>query len=151
MEGCHPPPLPFSRFLGITCCYFSCCFLPVSLLCCNSISSWNDTLPSLPLKKKVFSWANKREYKYLLLHWTPWLRNNNNGLLKRKKKAKSLPKVRQIKNRRKNRVRQKCAKEKKKKKKFGKFYRYQDSEKEDDNCTSLEKLPEPPNDFYWSS
>ena len=49
------------------------------------------------------------------------------------KKSKSLLKVRQIKNRRKNRVRQKCAKEKKKKKKFGKFYRNQDSEKEDDN------------------
>ena len=36
------------------------------------------------------------------------------------KKSKSSLKVRQIKNRRKNRVRQKCAKEKKKKKKFGK-------------------------------
>ena len=34
------------------------------------------------------SWANKREYRYLLLHWTPWLRNNNNGLLKKKKKKK---------------------------------------------------------------
>ena len=79
-------PLPSSRFLGMTCCYFSCCFLPVSLLCCNSISSWNDTLPSLPLKKKKksLSWANKREYRYLLLHWTPWLRNNNNGLLNKK-------------------------------------------------------------------
>ena len=121
MEGCHPlpPPLPFSRFLGMTCCNFSCCFLLVSLLCCNSISSWNDTLPSL--------------HRYLLLHWTPWsffffsfffffeertpwLKNNNNGLLK-KTKTKSLLKVGQIKDRRKNRVRQKCAKEKKKKKK----------------------------------
>ena len=37
--------------------------------------------------RNCLSWANKREYRYLLLHGTPWLRNNNNGLLKKKQKV----------------------------------------------------------------
>ena len=36
--------------------------------------------------RNCLSWANKGDYRYLLLHWTPWLRNNNNGLLKQKQK-----------------------------------------------------------------
>ena len=48
--------------------------------------------------RNCLSWANKGDYRYLLLHWTPWLRNNNNGLLKQKQKKTKKQKTKNKKN-----------------------------------------------------